>query len=180
MRKRRPGVRSGVVAAALFVTALAAAPVFAQTGGYVGFSAGQADDKLLDESDRGFKVFGGWRFMPGLAAEFAYVDFGRYGPAGASFDQYGVSAQFVAHLPLGDSGASLFGKAGAFSWTVDRYGGYGCCFGLTEDNGTDLAVGAGLQVDFHRHIGFRAEWERFYDVGGGDMDLITAGLLYRF
>lgn len=171
--------RLSVVLAAVLATALTG-PVLAQGGAYIGFGAGQADDRLLNENDRGFKVFGGWRFMPALAAEFAYVDLGRYGPSGASYDQYGVSAQFVAHLPLGESGASLFGKAGMFSWTVDRYGGYSCCFGLTEDSGTDLAVGAGLQVDFHRHAAFRAEWERFYDVGGGDVDLVTASLIYRF
>lgn len=152
---------------------------WAQTGGYIGFAAGQADDKVLNETDRGLKVFGGWQFAPYLAAEFAYVDLGSYGPSGATLDQYGVSAQFVGLIPLGQSGATLFGKAGVFSWKVEQYADYYYYYGA-EDSGTDLAVGAGLQIDFHRHMGLRAEWERFYDVAGGDVDLISASFLYRF
>ena len=170
------------ISVSLFLAATLAlsSSAWAHTGGYVGFAAGQADDKLLNETDRGLKVFGGWQFAPNLAAEFAYVDLGSYGPPGATLDQYGVSAQFVGLLPLGQSGASLFGKAGVFSWSVEQYGSGYYYSTVAENSGTDLAVGAGLQIDFHRRMGLRAEWERFYDVAGGDVDLISASFFYRF
>ena len=167
----------------ILATALTlASGAWAQTGGYIGFAAGQADDKVLNETDRGLKVFGGWRFAPNLAAELAYVDLGSYGPAGATIDQYGVSAQFVGLVPLGQSGVSLFGKAGVFSWSVERYNNNNYYYSSNnpDDSGTDLAVGAGLQIDFQGRMGLRAEWERFYDVAGGDVDLISAGFFYRF
>ncbi len=168
----------GAFGLALLVTAILAPPAGAETGGYVGFALGQAHDKVLDENDTAFKVFGGYRFTPYLAGELAYVDLGRYGGPGTQFDQYGVAAELVGHIPLGQSGVSLFGKAGLFSWSVqlsDRY-----YYGAAEDSGVDPTVGAGLQVDFNRFAGIRAEWERFFDVAGGDVDLITASFFYRF
>ena len=155
----------------------------AQTGGYIGFGAGQADDKVLNETDQGFKIYGGWQFSPYLAVEIAYIDLGSYkvpgNSYGATFDQYGFTAQFVGLLPLGESGVSLFGKAGMNLWSIDRYNN-SYYYSSADDSGTDLAVGAGVQIDFHRHMGLRAEWERFYDVAGGDVDLITASFFYRF
>lgn len=169
-----------IVPGLILATALTLSPgAWAQTG-YVGFAAGQADDKLLNDTDTGFKAFGGWQFTPNLAVELAYVDLGTYGPAGNTFDQYGVSAQFVGLVPLGQSGVSLFGKAGLFAWSIERYDNDDYYYNEPEDSGTDLAVGAGLQIDFHRNMGLRAEWERFYDVAGSDVDLITAGFFYRF
>lgn len=166
----------------LATTLILSSSAWAHSGGYVGFAAGQADDKLLNETDRGLKVFGGWQFAQNLAAEIAYVDLGSYGPSGATIDQYGVSAQFVGFIPLGTSGVSLFGKAGVFSWSVERYdnNNYCCYSDRPDDSGTDLTAGAGVQIDFHRNMGLRAEWERFYDVAGGDVDLITAAFFYRF
>lgn len=164
----------------LAATLTLSSTVWAQVGGYIGFAAGQADDKVFNETDRGLKVFGGWQFAPNLAAEFAYVDLGSYGPTGATLDQYGVTAQFVGFIPLGQSGVSLFGKAGVMSWKVEQYDSNYYYSATAEDSGTDLAVGAGVQIDFHRHMGLRAEWERFYDVAGGDVDLISAGFFYRF
>lgn len=171
----------------LAATLTLASSAWAHSGAYVGFAAGQADDQRLNETDRGLKVFGGWQFAPNLAAEVAYVDLGRYalpgGPSGATFDQYGVSAQLVGFVPLGTSGVSLFGKAGVFSWSIERYDNndYYCCYSNNpDDSGTDLTAGAGVQIDFHRNMGLRAEWERFYDVAGGDVDLITAAFFYRF
>ncbi len=163
---------------ALLVAVILSPPAGAETGGYVGFALGQAHDKVLDQNDTAFKVFGGYRFTPYLAGELAYVDLGRYGNPGTQFDQYGVAAELVGYIPLGQSGASLFGKAGLFSWSVqlsDRY-----YYGSAEDSGVDPTVGAGLQIDFNRFAGIRAEWERFFDVAGGDVDLITVSFFYRF
>jgi OOP family OmpA-OmpF porin len=161
----------------LLVAVMLSPPAWAQ-GGYLGFAVGQAKDRVLHENDTGYKIFGGFRFSPYLAGELAYVDLGSYGPPGSVLDQYGVAAQLVGHIPLGQSGASLFAKVGLFSWSVQLNGSY--YYSYAEDNGVDPAVGAGLQIEFNRFMGMRAEWERFLDVAGGDVDLVTAGLFYRF
>lgn len=176
---------SGIMSTALLAAAFLPSPAAAQVGGYVGFGTGQADNGLYDKTDRGLKVFGGWQFSPNIAAEIAYVDLGSYGvPGQKAYDHYGVSAQFVGILPLGASGVSLFGKAGAFYWygyTKGQYDAYGYYYTqAAKDTGTDLALGAGLQFDFHRHMAVRAEWERFNDVAGGDIKLMSASFLYRF
>jgi len=63
------------------VGALASGNAMAQA--YVGANVGAtrysvdcAGTTTCDKSDTGFKVYGGWKFMPNLAAELNYFDFG--------------------------------------------------------------------------------------------------------
>ncbi len=81
--------------------------------------------------------------------------------------------QGVGIVPIGESFA-LFVKAGFFSWSVEA-------FGITDD-GTDGAYGVGGQVHFgkKKNWGARLEWERFADVSGGDVDMISVGVVFRF
>lgn len=184
----RNGVRNslaGMIGAALLAAA-GSSPADAQTGWYVGFGAGQADNRQFDDKDHGYKLFGGYAFTPNFSVELSYIDLGRYPlpglPTAREYDHYGVAAQLLGRLPLGDSGLSLFGKAGLFSWYgySNRYDIYYYYYESARDTGTDLAVGAGLQLDLQRHWAVRAEWERFYDVAGGDINLVSASVFYRF
>jgi len=185
MRNRLLGVIAGVVSPLLIAAAVVLPTrALAQGGFYVGFGAGQADNRQFDDRDHAYKIFGGYRFTPNFSVELSYIDLGRYplpgSPTAREYDHYGVAGQLVGQLPLGDSGLSLFGKAGLFSWYgySNRYDYY--YYDSARDTGTDLAVGAGLQFDFQRHWAVRGEWERFYDVAGGDIDLVSASIYYRF
>ncbi len=173
---------AAIAAPLLMAVTVLSFPAEAQTAAYVGFGGGQADNEQYADKDGSYKVFGGWRFASNAAVEASYIDLGRYGSAGQDYDHYGVVAQFVGHLPLGPSGASAFAKAGLFYWYgySYQYGSYGYYYQSIKDTGTDLTLGAGLQFDIHRHWAVRAEWERFYDVAGGDITLVSASFLYRF
>ncbi|MFQ6024688.1 MAG: porin family protein, partial [Acidiferrobacterales bacterium] len=143
---------------------------------YVGGGFGKSDDDALDDEDDGLKVFGGFQFHKHVAVEAAFVDLGEFdiispmfGPG--TLEQDGVAIQAVGLWPLGERWL-VFGKAGVFSWDVEA-------FGLSDD-GSDATFGVGGAYDFGNKWAVRAEWERFEDVSGGDVDLISASFVYRF
>ena len=141
-------------------------------GWYAGAGAGSSDDDILDESDTGLKLFGGYRFNKIVAVEVAYVDLGEFG--GGLFvelEQSGVAVEGEFTWPIADK-FGLFAKAGFFSWEVD-------IGGLSEDD-TDSTFGVGGKVALGAHWAIRAEWERFNDIAGGDVDLISGSVFYRF
>lgn len=148
----------------------------AQPGGYLGFSLGSADDEILNESDTGYKLLGGYVASANLGGEIAFVDLGSY-PAFDPFfgpvilDQYGIAFNGIGYLPVGNN-FDLFGKLGLFAWTVD--------VGFATDDGLDLTYGFGASLRMDYRLSIRAEWERFTDISGGDVDLVSAGIAYHF
>ena len=139
--------------------------------GYFGFSLGSADDDVLSESDTGYKFFGGYTVNNNLGFEIAYVDLGQY--VDGLLEQYGVAFEVVGYLPV-SSNLNLMGKIGMFAWTVDFAVLY------ARDDGTDLTYGLGVQYDLNNRLYVRGEWEQFLDVSGGDVSLLSAGLIYTF
>jgi len=174
------GARKQLIAAsmlALFASTVVA-PVSAQDedkGWFIGGSLGRSDDDILNQEASAAKLFGGYQFMKHFGVEFAAVGLGEFDFLGVpdALDQGGIAVQAVGIVPIGESFA-LFVKAGFFSWSVEA-------FGLTDD-GTDGAYGVGGQVHFgkKKNWGARLEWERFTDVFGGDIDLVSAGVRYHF
>lgn len=140
-----------------------------EPGGYLGFSIGSADDDVLDESDTGYKILGGFNANNNIGFEIAFVDLGSY--VNDLLDQYGVAFEVVGYLPVANN-FDLFGKLGIFSWTVE--------VGAADDDGTDLTYGFGGAFRASPQISVRAEWERFTDISGGDVDLLSAGVTYHF
>ena len=138
---------------------------------YIGFSLGTVDDDVLSESDTGFKYYAGLTLNNNLGFEVSYVDLGQY--IDGTLAQYGIAFQAVGYFPVSNS-FNLIGKVGIFSWTVDVDGFY------AYDDGNDLTYGFGVQYDFDNRISIRGEWEQFSDVAGGDITLVSAGLLYAF
>lgn len=141
----------------------------ASPGGYVGFSLGSADDDVLSESDTGYKLFGGYTANQYLGVEIAFVDLGEY--ENGLLEQYGVAFDVVGYLPVTNN-FNVLGKLGMFAWTVD--------VGPFSNDGTDLTYGLGVQYDFTNRLSFRGEWEEFADISGGDVSLLSAGVIYTF
>ena len=48
------------------------------------------------------------------------------------------------------------------------------------DDGIGLTYGVGANIHFTRRWSARLEWERFVDVGDGDVDLGSLGMMYKF
>jgi len=185
----------------------------ADTGFYVGgglgqskvsdFSGSDVDAELAtlgltsstrtDDTDTGWKVFAGYRFMKYLAVEGAYTNFGEAtansiitAPAAGTVnttleaDSWTVSALGI--LPLGDR-FSLFARVGVNFWNADisatGIGGGGTASASASDDGTDWVYGVGAAYSITKNLSVRGEWER-YDFDGSDVDLLSAGVSWKF
>src|SRR5262245_24603403 len=177
---------------------LAGAVVPAVAQPYLGFGAGVADydrgnavpDLItsgnFDGDASGFKIYGGYRFHPNFAAELSYIDLGNakysgtFGGApvtGGSLETIGFNVSAMAIVPLGPV-FELFGKIGIFGWeSKARDTTSGVPFSGKADD-SDVSFGLGANFNLSRNLTLRAEWERLKAVG--DIDLYTAGLLFRF
>ena len=174
--------------AILFAAALLTLPVLpavaADNGFYLRGSVGQANLKIddlsdgistadFDADDTAFKLIAGMRPLDWLGVEAAYVNFGE--PEDTVLGQKlkadgdGISAFAVGFLATGP--VDLFAKVGLISWDSKISGSF-------DDDGTDLAYGAGAQF---RVLGLsiRAEYEK-YDISDVDLDMISVGLTYTF
>ena len=173
-----------VLAAALFALPVLPA-VAADNGFYLGASVGQANLKIddltngtlenddFDADDMAFKLIAGIRPLDWLGVEAAYVNFGEPEDTvlGTKLkaDGDGISAFAVGFLATGP--VDLFAKVGLISWDSKISGRF-------DDDGTDLAYGAGAQF---RVLGLsiRAEYEKF-DISDVDLDMISVGVTYTF
>lgn len=198
MKSRQPLHFARYVAGvSTLVLALVSGSTFAAAlgpGAYAGFGFGQstmndASTALLgvpaDDQDTGVKFFGGVMFNPYAGLELGFVDFGNFSGSlpREDWQASGVNFSFVGALPLQDSAVSLFGKVGAFSWTVDDNV---IPFGTLSTSGTSLSYGFGTEIELTRELGVNIQWERFTDVGDpsitgrSDIDLATLNLVYHF
>lgn len=160
-------------------------------GFYVGFSFGYSDDKGLDDNGDTFKIFGGYRFNKFIALEGALVSLGDDLGSNNDLIKDGISVQAVGIWPVAKR-VELFGKAGFFTWeewqvneTQFDCSDFGTGFICVEDqdkidDGTGGTFGLGFNYHISKRWSLRAEWERFLDVGEGDVDMISLGSFYRF
>jgi len=145
-----------------------------------GFNMGSAEVENINESDLGYKLYGGY-LTRYFGAEMSFAGLGD-GYTPEQVDIYGMSLEFVGRLPVNDN-FSLLAKFGIFWWTVDNcYFGYYYydCTGGYYDDGSDLTYGVGMQYDMTKNVSLRAEYQEYSDVSGSDVSLINAGVLYTF
>jgi len=154
---------SMIGAAAMAVSAGALAQS-TTTGFYIGAEAGNTDVSGADD-DIGFKLLGGYRFHPNIAAEVGY---------GMLYDKSDVEItglEFVAvgFFPITNQ-FSILGKLGLANVEADtRFG--------SEDK-TELTWGLGVQFDVSRNLGVRALWQR-YETDDA-IDFLAIGVTYKF
>jgi OmpA-OmpF porin, OOP family len=182
------------VFAALALTAAMAAQADVQPGFYMGAGIGSTkidDDGFdgagidFDDSDTGFKVFGGYSFSQNFAIEATYFDFGEasgrfedfVGPVSFDVGVSGLSASAVGVLPLSDM-FSVFGKLGYASYDVDAHASVAGQSGSASESESDLMYGAGAALSFGQFEA-RAEFEAI-NVDGGDANMISLNGLFRF
>jgi hypothetical protein len=87
-------------------------------------------------------------------------------------------------------GMSAFGKVGAAFWKadldIDNRIGAGVLASGDDARGVSVVWGFGGRVFFTRHLGIRAEWERFENVGSNsatgrsDFDAVLASVVVSF
>ncbi len=182
----------GVITSAL--VGITTGPVLAQgmmgpeSGFYVGAGAGYTSVDLCDDlralgatscddSDIGFKVFGGFKFNQYFSAEAGYVDLGEATASAPgislSTEVDGFQIAAVGSYPIEQF--SLLGKVGLYIWD----GEVNTTIGNFDDDGTDIMFGVGGAFHFNPQLSLRGEWERF-DIDGDDVDMFSASIIYNF
>ena len=181
---------NAVLAAAL---ALASGGVLAQAaperGWYGGFGAGRSQIDFggnfalvfgatsttsQDDSDRGYKIYGGYRFGRHFALEGGYTDFGSFsfrrvvtapiaGTATAEVQSSGMHFDVVGIVPLGQR-FELFGKLGVIrTVTTTRTATTGpvLLFGSGEERDINFSprIGAGAEFRLTPKLALRLEYE---------------------
>ncbi|MFO1318903.1 MAG: outer membrane beta-barrel protein [Burkholderiales bacterium] len=125
---------------------------------------------VCDDSNSGFRVFGGYKFNPYLGIELGYTNFARGRrdgtPASATglWKGYGVGLSAAAFLPLGDQ-VELMAKAGIVGWNIQSPNGQLSSSSTIDDRGFSLTAGIGATWFFIPQVGLRLEFERFQNVG---------------
>ena len=214
-------IKNGFIFTAIAVAgALIAGPASAaDLGGYVGIAAGQSRANVdkgeidsafaslglgsrtsTDETDFGFKVYGGYQFNQYFAVEGGYTNLGKAkshtvftsggsGTADGEWKSYSIDVSALGILPLGNQFA-LFGRAGVSLWDVkfdfSANGSGGAASTSESENGVSPLLGIGGMISLSSNWTARAEFERHFSVGKSDttgksdIDLISVGLQYRF
>lgn len=180
-----------VIAAAFAVAAL---PAVSSEGFYVGGAFGQTSTDIggsapgvsIDDSDTGYKVFGGYSFFQNFAVEAGYVDVGGTSvdftsptPSSITTDADGFSFEAVGVLPLGES-FDVFAKAGLYMWDAtasSTLGGFGTFSG--SDDGTDPTYGLGFGWRVSDNGKLRFEADR-YELDTIDVDTYSVGYAHSF
>ena len=213
MKLARASGTLGLAALAAIVSPFAVAD---DTGWYGGVNVGQSrakiDDARItsnllggglaassisnDDSDTGYKLFGGYKFNRNFAVEGGYFDLGKFGftatttPAGTlngNIKLKGLNLDAVGILPITER-FSAFGRVGVdYAESRDSFSGTGAV-NVRNSNPSkreaNLKFGGGLQYNFTEALAMRLEAERYRinDAVGnrGDIDLVSVGLVYRF
>lgn len=159
---------------------------------------GYSTTSTLDDTDIGWKLFGGYQWNPNLAVEAALVDLGQvtsrisgnFGDLDAfvadvarvhPYSARGISASIVGELPVAQR-FRLFGKVGLFFWDADidaRFEVGGQPISFDSKQGVDPVFGAGVKFHINKKTALRVEWER-YEVDRDSVQLLSAGVEYRF
>jgi hypothetical protein len=153
----------------------------------------------IDDSDDGQKAYFGWVFNRLFGVEGGYVDLNNdsdgettfsgqsngtgplyaAGPVSVDLEPKALYAMATVTLYRGRLW-NVYGKAGYTYWeadvtTIDSNGTV-----EKEEDGSDVAFGLGAEVVLYKVLWLRAEWERFTDIVKDDVELISAGLVFRF
>ncbi len=207
--------------------ALIAAPAFADdTGFYVGAGMGYSNlsinEKKLDnridaalpagwlvtgsntdQHATPYQFFFGYRLMPYLAAEVAYIDMGSAnykgyvansksldtGTIAGSWSAKGWPLSVLGIWPINDT-FEAFGRVGLFMGSVDFHSRAFDSAGTIarynkSQNSNEFFGGLGVDAKFHDNWSARFEWQAMpsvgnNDTGSGDFNNLILSIIYKF
>src|SRR3989339_1377912 len=164
------------IAAALSVAFITAPAFAADPYTYIGVNAGQNDmDFPGVKASTAMGVFGGYSFNEYIAAEIAYVDFGKVDMdiTGTTVKGNAASVVAVGSLPLSRE-FSQFAKLGYASTKVES---------ATSETKDEATYGVGAQFNpANNNIGIRLGYDN-YRVGSAstkDSALVNLAVLFKF
>ena len=180
LARAKLGRASGILVLATFAAIASTLAMADDAGWYGGVAVGQSrakiDDARItsnllggglatssisnDDSDTGYKLFGGYKFNKYFALEGGYFDLGKFGftattaPAGTldgSIKLRGVNLDAVGILPINEKFSAL-GRVGLnYAEARDSFSGTGAVNVANPSpskRDTNFKFGAGLQYDF--------------------------------
>ena len=162
---------------------------------------------LLDDESSGWKIFAGYQINKYFGLEAGYADLGDATLTGNNGDTFvvdGTTLTFTANgakltaeaktilvealvmLPLGDmTDNNIMGyftpfvKLGVNFWTLDYSASASNVSQVsTDDDGTGVVFGGGLNINIIRNLAVRVEYERFQMEE--DVDLFSGSVIFRF
>lgn len=130
----------------------------------------------VDDSDNGWKLFGGYNFHQNFGVEASYYDLGEIGVSGPGGNLDVDVEAFGLHAIAKYEGEifSAFGKLGAVNVEFDQDD-----LNLNDDD-TVVSIGAGLLWHQSSPFALRLEWEYFDEVEDIDASIFSAGIQYNF
>ena len=190
--------KSSLFVVAIGILLLIAAPAANAKGFYVGGSLGQTSADVgisdsassmisVDDSDTGFKVFGGYNVVKYFSVEASWVDVAQFSvdstdpmlPASVSGEANGFAIEAMGILPLGAS-FQLFAEYGMYMWDGTTNMSFdGEQLPSMSDDGTDPTYGLGFAWQAFTKGQLRFEAER-YTIEEMDVDMFSVGFAYRF
>jgi opacity protein-like surface antigen len=172
------------------------------SGPYVGAAFGRFDLRLDNFNDVGtavddithsahdaYRIDAGWRFLPFLALEADYMNFGTshdsFVGSGANGDynlhMSGFAPFVVGTLPLGP--LELFAKAGYLFYntnlTVD-FNAPPADVLQSSHSRSDFTYGGGLGLTLFGHLNFNAEYDQIRMLYAKDSNALWLGAAWRF
>jgi len=156
------------------------------------FDDGSISNADAEDSDNGFRIFGGGAFSPNFGFELGYSDFGEAtwegtsdgtggfwpaGPVGASVGLKGFDGSLVGTLPVSDAFA-LMARFGILVWDMEVDVDTSVGSGSDSDDGNDTFFGLGGELRTGDAIALRAEYTA-YSIDDGDMNSLSFSLVYR-
>lgn len=148
----------------------------------------------LDDTDVGYKVFLGYRFVQPFAVELGYT--GLEGPD-STIRTNAVDADLIGDIhdlhPVTGRGPSLalvaypvrcgrfdlFARIGVWYWEADVRVNVGNIEVRNDPNGLDPIIGLGAQYRLFSRVRARLEYERYF-LGNSEVDLLSLGLTVGF
>jgi opacity protein-like surface antigen len=134
-----------------------------------------------------WKIYGGMKFSPSLAAEIGYNNYGEAsitasdGTSSAELtgEASALTAAATYTMPVADN-FEVFGKAGIGLWNAEasykETSGSSTTLQVNaEEDGVGLLVGAGATFKVTENIGIRGEYEYLTDL---DADMATVGATF--
>jgi OmpA-OmpF porin, OOP family len=163
---------------------------------YIGVNGGTAMAKdgcaegvirPCDNKDSTWGAFAGFQASRFFAVEIGYRSLGKLSDqndmAGSTARVRSKLVDGVLVLSLPVERLSIYGKAGMYRAKSDLTSSV---FADASNKNTQWTVGAGLRYDVARHLALRLEFQRYNNLGGGDIglrsdvDVTTLGALLLF
>jgi OOP family OmpA-OmpF porin len=185
--------------AAIAISMVGTAAMAQDTGWYVGGAFGQSKAKgfcdelaglnvTCDDSDVAIKGIGGYQFSRNFALEMGLTTGGSAEVRGSggrlAVDFAVLEGTAVGILPLSDK-FSFFGKLGIYTSAVEWELRTTTLNDEQKKTNSDFTYGIGVSFAVTPKLVLRGEYQRYNDVDAGDIgkgnvDIMSLGMVYRF